>query len=73
MLSIVLGIAGAVYFRIDALSVFGIEDAGFVGQVVTGLLASGGSNYIHNKLRHVSEINIIEDIVIDDEEEDDDI
>lgn len=55
-----LGIAGAMYFQIDALTVFGIENAGLVGQVVTGLLASGGSNYVHNKLRHVIEIDITE-------------
>lgn len=32
-----------------------------IGQVLTGLIASGGSNYVHNKLRHVGEV-VIEEI-----------
>ena len=52
----------------NALSVFGITDSGVIGQVITGLVASGGSNYVHNKLRHVSEITF-EEIFEDKEDE----
>lgn len=56
ILSVALGIAGAVYFGVNALPVFGIAESGVVGEVLTGLLASGGSNYVHNTLRHAVSI-----------------
>lgn len=51
ILSVALGIAGALYFDVNALGIFGIENSGAVGSVLTGLLCSAGSNYVHNKLR----------------------
>lgn len=66
--SLVLSIAGAIAFDVNALPLFGIEGSGVVGQVLTGLLASGGSNYVHNRLRHVSEVTIEKVFVPEDEE-----
>lgn len=60
VLSVVLGIAGAIYFNVNTLEVFGIADSGIVGQVLTGLLASAGSNYVHNKLRGVIDTKVEE-------------
>lgn len=65
-----LAIGGAVAFQIDALSLFGVQNAGVVGYVLTGLLASGGSNYVHNRLRHISEVTIEEVIEMDDGDQD---
>lgn len=56
-------------FEVNALEVFGIMGSGVIGQVLTGLIASGGSNYVHNKLRHVSEVTIEEIFEDDDREE----
>lgn len=66
VLSVALGIAGAICFNINALSVFGIADSGVVGQVLTGLLASAGSNYAHNKLRHVVGVEVSETVLLED-------
>ena len=66
MLSIVLGIAGALVFHVNALTVFGIESSGIVGEVLTGLLVSGGSNYVHNKLRHVVDVEVSETGLLED-------
>lgn len=52
-------------FNVNALELFGIQNSGVIGKVLTGLVASGGSNYVHNKLRHVSEVTI-EEIFEDD-------
>lgn len=66
VLSVALGIAGAIYFDVNALSVFGIADSGVVGQVLTGLMASAGSNYVHNKLRHVVDVEVSETVLLED-------
>lgn len=58
ILSVILGISGAIYFHVNALTLFGIASSGIVGEVLTGLLASAGSNYVHNKLRHVVDIEV---------------
>lgn len=52
-------------FNVNALELFGIQNSGVIGEILTGLVASGGSNYVHNKLRHVSEVTI-EEIFEDD-------
>lgn len=54
-------------FDINALEAFGIQNSDVVGQVLTGLIASGGSNYAHNKLRHVGEV-VIEETFEDENE-----
>lgn len=56
-------------FNVNVLEVFGIEGSGMIGQILTGLVASGGSNYVHNRLRHVSEITIEE--ILEDESDTD--
>ena len=58
-------------FNVNAMQVFGIADSGVVGQVLTGLIASGGSNYVHNRLRSAGEFTFEEIIDDEDEEEDD--
>lgn len=47
-------------FNVNALELFGIQGSGVIGEVLTGLVASGGSNYVHNRLRHVSEVTLEE-------------
>lgn len=59
--------AGAVAFDVNALGVFGIQDSSVIGQVLTGLMASGGSNFVHNKLRHATEVTV-EEIFEDDDD-----
>lgn len=61
---------GAVVFQVNALPLFGVQNAGIVGCALTGLLASGGSNYVHNRLRHISEVTIEEIIETDDGDQD---
>lgn len=56
MISIVLGIAGALAFNIDALPAFGIVGSGLAGEIITGLLASGGSSYIYELLHGAKDI-----------------
>lgn len=66
-----LAIAGAIVFQVNALPLFGVHNAGVIGQVLTGLLTSGGSNYVHNKLRHITEVTVEEMIIPDEDEWDD--
>lgn len=52
--SVAFGIAGAILFGVNGLPMFGIEGHSIVGQAITGLICSRGSNFVHeiyNKLR----------------------
>lgn len=51
-----LGVSGALAFGIDALPAFGIADSGLIGEIITGLLASGGSNYVYELLHGANNI-----------------
>jgi len=47
--SAAIGIAMCVAARVDALSALGVEiTVPFIGQVITGLLVSRGSNFLHD-------------------------
>ena len=48
VVSSVIGVAMCVAAHVDALAVLGVEIAiPFIGQVITGLLVSRGSNFLH--------------------------
>jgi hypothetical protein len=57
--SAVTGIILSFAAGVDALSALGVEiTAPFVGQVVTGLLVSRGSNFIHDLWKRIKNSNV---------------
>lgn len=49
LFSIILGVVAAILFHMDLLSVFGLySPVPLVGNVVTGVLLSRGSNYVYD-------------------------
>jgi hypothetical protein len=54
--SIIIGVLGALAFQVNGLELFKLSGNAIVGQVVTGLVCSRGSNFIHaiyKKLRDI--------------------
>lgn len=58
--SIVLGVGGALLFQINGLEMFGITNNVVIGQVITGLLCSRGSNFLHEIYRKLREMRDLE-------------
>lgn len=52
ILSLIFGILTAIAYRIDLLKLLNIKsDVPYVGSILTGILFSRGSNYIHDILK----------------------
>ena len=56
--SIVLGVAGAVVFKVNGLELFGIMGPPIVGEVITGMLCSRGSNFMHELYKRLQALVI---------------
>ena len=60
ILSLIFGIFIAVVYKIDLLKLADIEsEIPYIGSVLTGILFSRGSNYVHDILKTVTRINAI--------------
>lgn len=69
-MSILLGIAGALVFTVNGLEMFGLSNNAIVGQVITGLLCSRGSNFVHEvyrKLRTIVKPEVEEVVIVEPE------
>lgn len=55
-ISIVLGVAGAIVFKVNGLELFGVVGPPIVGQVVTGLICSRGSNFMHEIYKKIQSL-----------------
>lgn len=58
--SIVLGVGGALLFQVNGLEMFGITNNVLIGQVITGLLCSRGSNFLHEIYQKLREMRDLE-------------
>ena len=62
VVSSVIGVAMCVMANVDALTALGVEIAvPFIGQVITGLLVSRGSNFLHVIWKRIIKSNDTED------------
>lgn len=56
VITLVLGIAGALAFNADVFAILGVEErVPIIGQVFTGILCARGSNYIYDLIGKFSE------------------
>lgn len=58
--SVVLGVGGALLFQVNGLEMFGITNNVLIGQVITGLLCSRGSNFLHEIYQKLREMRDLE-------------
>jgi hypothetical protein len=57
VVSAAIGVGMCVTARVDALAAFDVEIAPFIGQAVTGLLVSRGSNFLHDLWKRINAAN----------------